>query len=251
MGIIADLIASLSPAATEYTVQRMCIGLYWSIVVFDTPKGPVAGLSSTLGAGAHHHGPNADVTEAGRLHTKNALELAQFASSPSTHERTVGLAAINALLDVDESACTELNAGDWLLKNSVDKHVVVVGHFPFTNQLRAAAGHVDVLELNPQEGDLPADRAADVIPNADIVSITGTTLLNDTFDELIALCRPESYVMVLGGTTPMSPCFFEYGVDMVAGAIVANPDAAYHACSQGANFRQVPGKRLLTLEREA
>lgn len=251
MGIIDDLISSLSPAVANYTVQRMCIGLYWSIVVFDTPNGPVAGLSSTLGGGAHHHGPNADVAEAGRLHLKRGIELAQLANASSMHERTVGLATINALLDIDESACTELNAGDWLIQNSADKHVVVVGHFPFTNPLCAVAGHLDVLELNPQEGDLPAHRAADVLPNADIVAITGTTLLNDTFDGLIALCKPESYVMVLGGTTPMSPCFFKYGVDMVAGAIVVDPDAAYHACCQGANFRQVPGKRLLTLEREA
>jgi len=251
VSIVNELIASLTPDAARFSVQKLCVGLHWTAVVFDTPSGPRAGLASTLEGGAHHHGPGADVADAGHLHEKNALELASLANSSSIHERSVGLASINALLDVDERLCTEVNAGDWLVRHGAGKHLAVVGHFPFTRQLRDVAGQLDVLELNPHEGDLPADRAADVMPKADIVAITGTTLLNDTFDDLIALCNPESYVMVLGGTTPMSPCFFGQGVDMVAGALVVDPEAAFNAVSQGANFRQVPGKRLLTLERKA
>jgi uncharacterized protein (DUF4213/DUF364 family) len=83
-----------------------------------------------------------------------------------------------------------------------------------------------------------------------VVAISGSTLLNRTFDELISLCPPGAYVLVLGGSTPLSPLFFEDGVDAVAGAYVVDVHAVLNAVSQGANFRQIPGKRLLTLYRQ-
>jgi uncharacterized protein (DUF4213/DUF364 family) len=54
---------------------------------------------------------------------------------------------------------------------------------------------------------------------------------------------------VLGPSTPLSPLLFDYGVDAISGAVVVDIPAALAAISQGANFRQIPGKRLLTMTR--
>jgi uncharacterized protein (DUF4213/DUF364 family) len=54
---------------------------------------------------------------------------------------------------------------------------------------------------------------------------------------------------VMGGSTPLSTLFFDFGVDAVAGTYVVNVEAVLRAVSQGATFRQIPGKRLLTLFR--
>ena len=69
-----------------------------------------------------------------------------------------------------------------------------------------------------------------------MVAITGTSLHNDTFDGLIALCRPDAFVLLLGPTTPLSPLLFDYGVDLVAGTRVVDPAAALTTAGQGANL---------------
>jgi uncharacterized protein (DUF4213/DUF364 family) len=39
-----------------------------------------------------------------------------------------------------------------------------------------------------------------VVPAVHVVLITGTTLLNDTLEGLLALCRPETRVVMVGPT---------------------------------------------------
>jgi len=150
---------------------------------------------------------------------------------------------------VDEKRCVELNAGDWLAERGQGKRVAVVGSFPFIPRLREEVGELWVLERHPSEGELLAEEARNVIPQADIVAITGTALINHTLDELLALCRPESSVMILGGSTPLSPVLFDYGVDVLSGTLVVNTDLVLTLISQGATFRQIkgPGVRLLTM----
>jgi uncharacterized protein (DUF4213/DUF364 family) len=111
-------------------------------------------------------------------------------------------------------------------------------------------GTLQVLEQQPQGKDLPAEAASKVIPRADVVAITGTTLINHTFEELMALCRPEALVLVLGPSTPLSPILFDYGVHLLSGSVVEDVEAVLRAVSQGANFRQVHqhGVRLVTMQ---
>jgi uncharacterized protein (DUF4213/DUF364 family) len=106
-----------------------------------------------------------------------------------------------------------------------------------------------VLELNPQEGDLPASAAPAIIPTADVVAITAMTLVNGTFEATASLCRPDAYVLLLGPTTPLVPLFFDYGVDAISGTVIDDIVLASASVSQGGNFRQVQGKRLLTMVR--
>lgn len=110
-----------------------------------------------------------------------------------------------------------------------------------------------MLEMQPQAGDLPASVAPEILPQADIVAITATTLINGTFAGLMALRNPAALTMVLGPSTPLSPILFDYGVDVLSGALVENIDATLQAVSQGAGFRQVhkAGVRLVSRWSEA
>jgi uncharacterized protein (DUF4213/DUF364 family) len=109
-----------------------------------------------------------------------------------------------------------------------------------------------VIEQQPRGEDLPAAAAAKIVPRAEVVAITGTTLINHTFEELMALCRPEAKVLLLGPSTPLSPILFNYGVDLLSGSVVEDIEAVLQAVSQGANFRQVHryGVRLVTMQRD-
>jgi uncharacterized protein (DUF4213/DUF364 family) len=67
---------------------------------------------------------------------------------------------------------------------------------------------------------------------------------------LLALCRPNALVMVLGPSTPLSPVLFEHGATIISGARVIDEAAVLRTVGQGAMFQQVEGVRLLTLRRE-
>ncbi len=240
MGVLDDLLALLPEEPIP--VHQVRIGAFWTVVW--TGRG--AGLASTQRDTQTPHGQSL-IRWAGDLAAHSAQELAGLVRSDSPMEVGLGMAAVNALLEVEEAALTEHNAADEIIRRGRGKRVVVVGHFPFLPDVRQAAAHLDVLELDPRPGELPAEAAAEVIPQADVVAITGTSLLNRTFEGLVRLCRPDAYVLVLGPTTPLSPVLFDYGVDLIAGTRVVDPIAALETAGQGAIFRQMRGVRLVTM----
>jgi uncharacterized protein (DUF4213/DUF364 family) len=246
--LIDDLLAALKD---DVPVRDVRAGVFWTAVVVEKPGGVLScGLASTSADKEGHHGTPL-VREAGNLLERSALELAALARSDSQLERAIGLAAINALLPRDERAWVELNAEHVIRERGAGKRVVVVGHFPFVGRLRSHVGRLSVLELHPvAPADLPADRAEEVVPEADVVAITSTTLINRTFDGLISLCRPDALVLMLGPTTPLSPVLFDHGADVISGTVVEEIDRVLLGVSQGANFRQIRGKRLVTMHRK-
>jgi len=204
------------------------------------------GMAATLPKDALRQKPPL-VAEPGALLDKDPEALAKLAHSASLLEAAIGMATINSLLPVDETTMVERNAGDILIEKGTGKNVTVIGHFPFLPQLRKAAAHLWVLENNPQEGDLGPEKAPEVLPQSDIVAITGTAITNHTFDELITLCRPTAYVLMLGDSVPFSPLLFDYHVDALCGTVVSDPETVLRCVSQGANYRQIHGVRRFTI----
>jgi uncharacterized protein (DUF4213/DUF364 family) len=240
MKILEDLIASLREDAP---VRQVLIGPFWTAV-----WSRACGLASTVMPEEHEHGATF-VAGSGELASRNALGLCHLAFSDSVLEAGIGMAAINSLLDVDEKRCEELNAGQLLIQRGRGKRVALVGHFPFVPSLREAARELSVLELHPGTGDFPAEHAENVLPQADVVAITGSAFINHTIEALLGLCRPGSLVVVLGPSTPLSPVLFDYGVDVVSGTRVIDPLLALRCLAEGAVFRQMRGVRLLTMRR--
>jgi uncharacterized protein (DUF4213/DUF364 family) len=236
--------ALLNSLQADAPVRQVLVGSFWTAVVLDTD--PLrCGLASTLRAETHEDGP--PVRHPGRMREHRGRELAEWLRSPRILEASIGMAAFNALLEVDESACTDLNAEKVIVEQGTGRRVAVVGHFPFVERVRQAADTCWVLELRPRPGDLSAGHAEEVLPQADVVALTGTSLLNHTFDDLVSLCRPEAFVVLLGASAPLSPVLLEHGVDAVSGTKVVDVPAVVCAVGEGATFRQIPGKRLLTL----
>lgn len=245
MNIIDRLLAG---PLLDGLITDIRVGTHWTVVAVQTAHGLRAGLASTQIVHDLEHGRPA-VRDAGRLVGRPARELAGWMSADSLTERSIGFATFNALLEVDADACVDRNAEELILEQGWGRKVAVIGHFPFVPRVRQAAGTCWVLELNPGPGDLPAAQASELLPQADVVAITGMSLVNGTFEGLAALCRPDAYVLVLGATTPLTRLLFDYGVDAISGTIVTDIPSVLAAVSQGANFRQIAGKRLLTMLR--
>jgi hypothetical protein len=241
--------ALLDDLDCDAPVRQVLMGAFWTAVVLGTS--PLqCGLASTLRGETDHRGP--PVPRAGHLLDYRARALTEWCRSPKTLQASIGLAAYNALLQVDEAACVELNASHVICEQGAGRRVAIVGHFPFVDEVRRVAQACWVLELRPRPGDLPADRADELIPQADVVALTSTSLINHTFDDLIGLCRPDSFVVMLGPSTPLSPLLFESGIDVLSGTVVKDPECVLRSISQGATFRQIKragGLHLLTMTR--
>ena len=236
----------LESLANDAPIRQILVGAFWTAVVLETDP-PRCGLASTLRA--ETGGPWPPVVEAGRLLERSGRDVASLLRSDRILEASIGMAAYNALLDVEEPAWTEVNAEQIILERGRGKRVAIVGHFPFNDRVRQAAADCWVLELHPGPGDLPASLAPQMLPQADVVALTGTSLLNQTFDQLVGLCRPDAFRLLLGPSTPLSPVLFDAGIDALSGTRVDDPEVVLRSVGQGATFRQIKrggGLRLLT-----
>jgi uncharacterized protein (DUF4213/DUF364 family) len=243
--IFNKLISSLP----ESRIESVNIGLFWTAVVVEFHGVRRCGLAATLSNGEFEHARLPAVEDTGRLERRSALELTKLVFSNSYTEVGVGLATINALLPPIQNPL-DLPAEDYIARQGANSQVALIGHFPFVSRLKDQVKKLWVLELNPQDDDLPASAAPEIIPQADILAITATTLINHTFEEIFNLRKPGAKVMLLGPSTPLSPVLFQYGVDVLSGSIVEDPDTVLPLVRQGATFRQIRGHgvRLVTVK---
>ena len=237
MKIFDDLMVSLK--GNDFQVKSVHTCAFWTAVVSKH-----CGLSSTF----RDEGPSHErgVRDVGNLTRKTALELAEYARSDSLLEASIGMATINSLMDIDESKCIEKNAFEIILEKGQGKNVAIVGHFPWIPKLREKIKHFWVLEQRLREGDLPAKEADRILPQCDVVGITGTSFINHTVEGLLNLCK-NAYVVLVGPTSPLSSVLFDYGIDAICGSKIIDPDQLIRSISEGATFKEVTGVRLLTL----
>ncbi len=240
MKLLDDLVSSLD---LDTKVKDIRQGVFHTAVLTRN-----CGLAATLPRDALRQNPPL-VKEPGTLLEKSVSDLARMAYSESLLEASIGMATINSLLDIEDDQCVELNARELIVEKGTGKRIAIIGHFPFIPLLKERAKEVWVIEKNPQQGDLTEDEAQNVIPQADVVGVTGTSITNHTFEGLLELFSPQAYVVMLGDTTPLSPVLFDHGVHAISGTKVVNIEQALRCVSQGANFRQIKGTKRLTMIR--
>jgi hypothetical protein len=218
MGLLDELIFSLSHG--DEKVKDVRVGVTWIGVLSRN-----LGLAKTYPAS---HGFK--VKDVGRLIGKSALELAEYSKSWNLMEAGIGVAALNSLI---EPKGDKINVLDFIIEQGRGKKVAMVGHFPRVEEIRKAASELWVLEKNPKPLDFP-DTAADyLIPQADIVAITGSALINKSLEHLLELS--QGYTIVFGPSAPMSEVLLHRGVDMIGGTKVVNVESALLKISQGGN----------------
>jgi uncharacterized protein (DUF4213/DUF364 family) len=247
---IAALATILGPDFDEITVDRVVVGLFFTGVKLDNG---VAGACAT---------PIKTIPEAvccpssvmampfpGKIRGRRAADLAHEALAANGIRRAVGIATVNALADccwqrrphpemelrpdVDAFDATEIRGTD---------QVVVVGAFvPFLKELKRRGQPFLVLEQDPatlKPDELPFFRPAQdapvILPQADVLLITGSTLVNATLEDLLALARPEARVTIVGPTVGMLPdAFLARGADVLGCVRITEPDAFLDLLAEG------------------
>lgn len=183
----------------------------------------------------------------------SARELAARLVEPDTQETVVAslaMAAVNALLPPPRH-CSPSFGQEMMAARGQGKNVAVIGHFPFVDAARPAYANFWVLEKQPQPGDCDASLAGDILPQADVVAVTATTLLNGTLAGILNFCRPDALVILLGPTTPFAPELFQCGIDILAGCDCKDPEAALEGVRRNHFFRNLEGARQLAFEADS
>ncbi|MDD2759417.1 MAG: DUF364 domain-containing protein, partial [Methylomonas sp.] len=116
-----------------------------------------------------------------------------------------------------------------------NKKVVVVGHYPSIERYQDKM-QLSVLEKQPTADDLPDSACEFLLPNADWVFLTASSIPNKTFPRLAELASNAKTVL-MGPTTPWLPQLHEFGIDYLAGVEVIDADALFHTVAQGGGVR--------------
>lgn len=237
MKILEEILNTLP--AVPVPVRRVLIGIHWTAVCSDH-----CGLSSTL---TSENLPYANLSSVGRYQNMTAQQIATLALSENHYECSLGMAAINSLLPNTPADLKELNAYTWLYENAPGKNVAIVGHFPFVDKVRSLAQNLWVLEKNPRPGDIPAQESAAYLAKAQIIAITGSSLVNQSFEDVLSMCNRPATIMVLGPSTPLSPVLFNHGVSILSGAYVTDEEKTLLTIEQGGAFSQLQGVKRVTM----
>jgi uncharacterized protein (DUF4213/DUF364 family) len=231
-------------------VERAVIGLFFTGVKLSTGHtGACATPIKTIPEAVCCPSSTMAMPFPGKLKGRPARDLLREVFSTHGIRRAVGIATLNALAErcweVRPHPLVELRSGiDAFDANTFgpDDRTVVVGAFvPFLKELKRRGLPYLVLEqdpatLKPDEMPFfrPAETARDVVPQADILLITGTTLLNDTLEELLSWARPNARVTMVGPTVGIFPdAFLRRGCDILGSVRVTRPEEFLDLLAEG------------------
>ncbi len=241
MAILEQILDSIKE---DYPIQEVRRGLRCTAVVSRE-----CGLASTMLKDCR--GEEEDFI--GKLIGMDAKEAAGLSLSDKISEASVGMAIINSLIGTCNMVSVEKNASEIIKEAGKGKNISVIGHFPFTDEIRNVAKNLWIIEKWQRLGDLPAGDALRYLPLSDVVAISGTTLINHTIDSLISLCCKDSIKIILGTSTPFSSVLFDCGFDYISGSAVTDKERLFQLISEGASFRQLKNAgciRLITASRK-
>ncbi len=235
----------LMPRVDGAAISDVRLGLGYTAVRLESGHAGVAWTPKTDAPCCTHF------QAAGTLTGRPASELlAMLVDERSALARAVGLASANALLaalpqppTLKEEVISSLNV-------TPDDRVVMVGYFgPVISQLKKTGCRLDIVELNPSHGEntLSPEQAKEAMAGCTIAVITGTTVINGTFDEVTtALGNPRTAVL-LGPSSPLcGDVFSGTKITHVAGSRVKDADAVLRIVSEGGGTMLM--KRYLDFE---
>lgn len=212
----------LSGIQSEEKVEKVLAGEHWSVVL----------TKERFGMAMTTEGNTVSPMFTSDYKGLTLRELAQAVKSWNLKEAGFGMAAVNAFYNTKErlevldcaepfeNYCTE----GLDLKG---KKIGVVGHMNMPDYVKEQAKEICFLERAPKPGDYP-DSACDwLLPQCDIVLITGSTLVNKTLPHLLELCQ-DAYTILCGPSVPMCPKLLEYGIDRLAGLVITDKEHMMH-----------------------
>ncbi len=120
--------------------------------------------------------------------------------------------------------------------------ITIVGAFQsYIEKLSGSHHRLFILELNKdalheehKKYYVPASEYNNVIPNSDVLIITGLTLVNNTIDDLLSFVPENCRVVVTGPSGSIIPdVLFQHGVHMIGATRITKPVELFNLVAQG------------------
>ncbi|MDD2556080.1 MAG: DUF364 domain-containing protein [Syntrophaceticus sp.] len=210
------------------SIADLCIGVgYTGVKLSNGAGGTCFTFRHELGLKC---GP---IQGAGTMIGMPAAVAVEMAMSTNLAEASIGVAAINAILNDNFDAGKD--AVDVMDIREPDT-VGMIGYFyPVVKQIKDTVDKLYIFERNITEEGLLPDWCENIyLPECDVVLITGVTFINKTIDHVLSLCRNAKEVVIMGASTCMAPDVLkDYGVTILAGSRVTDPDKLLRVIAQG------------------
>jgi uncharacterized protein len=232
----------------ERTVADCVVGLVWTSVLTD---GGSVGVALTSAQGLD------ESILPGSVSGTDLRTAARWLLNWNYYEAAIGCAAVNAAVNTRENVeqMTQRPIEDFAVRGAAlferiagrfaGRRVAVIGHFPGLRRLGDECD-LTILERRPGLGDTPDAACEYLLRQQDCVCISGTAVTNKTLPRLLELSRP-AYTVLAGPSTPLSHVWFDYGVDLLAGAVVTDPQRV-RACVQEGAHRRIFREGLTTVQ---
>lgn len=176
-------------------------------------------------------------------------EAAKKAKSWDFEEASFGLAAINAVLNDDKALPVTENPDAFLRYKDrcLGKKVAVIGRFAYLESRLEGLCDLHVLERMPGAKDYPDAACEYLLPDMDVVFITGCTVSNKTLPRLLQLSK-DAFTIISGPSTPMDPMLLDIGADALCGFCVTDEQAALRAVADCSGIFK--SGRMVCMEKE-
>ncbi len=181
----------------------------------------------------------------GTLVGKTLSELACWINDWEPYKATVGMAAINCSLNARDlpSGVTLLTPPDsgnlavfeHFLPQLKGKKVVIIGRYPGIERY-AEQVNLSIIERHPIQNDYPDPACEYLLPDADWVFLTASSIPNKTFPRLAELAQ-DAKTVLMGPTVPWLPELHEFGIDYLAGIEIVDPTKLYETACEGGGVR--------------
>jgi len=168
--------------------------------------------------------------QAGTVTDTPIEKLLDLTESWDLFERIIGVATLNALSQTAlrgmEFPLLKENLIDVLKVEPSDTVTMIGGIKPFIEPLTRSSKKLIILERGAKgEGIYPDTACEELVPELDVVIITGSTLANGTIDRLLQLSRNARKIAVVGPTISIVPTpLFKRNVDYGGGIQITDPD---------------------------
>ena len=169
-----------------------------------------------------------------KLGQRRLLQLSRSFKSKDLFEKSLGLGCINAISQyIFKKANFNLNFTSDSLGLLNIKHsdiIGMVGYFPPLVQLIEKIGSKLII-IEKEEKLVQETRSWTItlepskLKECNKVLITGTTVLNETIDDILQYCTNATQASIIGPTASFLPDpIFERGINILGGAFVADSD---------------------------
>ncbi len=233
-----DLYHALS-AGVKGIASRVIVGLNWTLVV--GPDG--AGMAQTPARGT---AGCRSLPRPGTYAGQPLAKLAALWQSDNVFEHAIAVAAVNAHWNRYDIVADAANGLDRIENRG--ERTVVIGRFP---GLAARYPGIAVVEREPRPGEHPESALPKLLPRAEFVAITASTIVNGSLAGILPLCQ-NAFVLIIGPSTPLAPVLFDLGVDALSGFVARDLDNLAGAVTEGAAVSALkPYGRYATIGRDS